>query len=76
MIGNVEVIHKYKQKKEVNQMETFGILEIKDFAKMIGRGKSTIYDWKNNGTLPANCFKQVGGIWYVKIKEVQAFMAA
>lgn len=57
-------------------METFGILTIPQFAKMIGRGKSTIYDWKNNGTLPASCFKQLGGIWYIKVDEMKAFMAA
>ena len=57
-------------------METFGILTVKEFAKIIGRGKSTIYDWKNNGTLPASCFKQVGGIWYIKVDEMKAFMAA
>lgn len=57
-------------------MEKLGILSIKDFAKMLGRGKSTIYDWKNNGTLPKNCFKKVGGTWYVKIEQVKAFMAA
>lgn len=56
-----------------NTTNLFGIMSIKHFAKMIGRGDSTIYDWKNNGIMPASCFKKVGGIWYVKIKETTDF---
>lgn len=57
-------------------MEEFNLMTIPDFAKKIGRGKSTIYDWKNNGTMPANCFKQIGGTWYVRVNEMKAFLAA
>ena len=57
-------------------MNPFDIMTIEGFAKMIGRGKSTIYDWKNNGTIPANCFKQLGGTWYVKVPEMKAYLAA
>lgn len=57
-------------------MNPFDVITIEEFAKMMGRGKSTIYDWKNNGTIPANCFKQIGGTWYVKVPEMKAYLAA
>ena len=63
-------------KKERIFMNMFNIMTIKEFAKVIGRGVSTIYDWKNNGTIPANCFKQIGSIWYVKIDEIKVFLAS
>ena len=53
-----------------------GVLSMNDFAKVMERGRSTIYDWKNKGKLPANCFKRIGGTWYVKVDKMKAFMAA
>ena len=67
---------KRSTKKERICTNMFNIKTTKEFAKAIGRGVSTIYDWKNNGTIPANCFKQIGSIWYVKIDEIKVFLAS
>ena len=54
----------------------FGTMSMKAFADSIGVAKSTIYTWKTNGEIPADCFKEVGGKIFVKVKEMRAFFAS
>lgn len=44
----------------------FGLISIKDFAKELGKPESTVYSWKDKGSIPLPCFKQIGGTWFVR----------
>lgn len=52
----------------------FGLMSIKSFAEDIEKPESTVYSWKNGGAIPLSCFKQIGGTWFVKIKEMQEWL--
>lgn len=51
----------------------FGTMSIKTFADSIGVAKSTVYSWRTNGDIPAECFKEVGGTIFVIEKKMRAF---
>ncbi len=57
-------------------MPDFGIITIRDFAKSIGKPESTIRTWKRRGDIPSSCFKEVGNTIFVKLKEIQEWLAA
>lgn len=52
----------------------FGLITIEDFAKDIKTSKSTIYSWKQRGDIPLSCFKQIGGRWFVKVKQMEDWL--
>ena len=52
----------------------FNLMSIDEFAKEIGTAKSTIYSWKQRGDIPLSCFKQIGGRWFVKVKQMQEWL--
>lgn len=52
----------------------FNLITIEDFAKEINKPKSTVYSWKDKGNIPLNCFKQIGGSWFVKVEEMKEFL--
>lgn len=54
----------------------FNLMKIKDFAKELKVPESTIYTWKNRGNIPLDCFKQIGGTWFVRVQEIQKWIAA
>ncbi len=56
-------------------MEKFGIMKIKDFAKLMGIPESTIRTWKLRKDIPDNCFKKIGGSVFIKVKEMENFLA-
>jgi len=53
----------------------FGLISIKEFSKELNKPESTIYGWKNGGAIPLSCFKQIGGTWFVRVKEMQEELA-
>lgn len=74
MLDFVEVM--YLQTERIIMISnTFNLMTIKDFAHEIKRATSTVYDWKNKGSVPIDCFKQVAGTWYVKVDKMKAFLA-
>lgn len=54
----------------------FNIMKIKDFAKQIGTPESTVRTWRRRGEIPEHCFLVIGSTVFVKINEIQAFIAA
>ena len=70
MLGN------YTQKSEAIMTNEFGIRSIRDFAKDIGKPASTVYTWKRNNSIPDKCFKVIGGSIFVKVNEMQEFLAS
>ena len=57
-------------------MSTFGIMSLKEFAKAINKPESTIRTWRRRGEIPEHCFKVIGGTVFVRVQEMQAFLAA
>lgn len=56
-------------------MEKFNIMKLKDFAKEISTPESTVRTWKRRGEIPANCFLIIGSTVFVRVKEIQQWMA-
>ena len=56
-------------------MET-SLISIKQFADMLSKPTSTIYSWKDKGNIPAQCFLQIGGTWFVKINKFNEWASA
>lgn len=56
-------------------MEKFGIMKIKDFAKTMGISESTVRTWKLRKEIPDSCFKRIGGTVFIKVKEMEEFLA-
>lgn len=56
-------------------MEQFNIMKLKDFAKEIGIPESTVRTWKRREEIPAVCFKIIGSTVFVKVKEMQEWIA-
>lgn len=54
----------------------FDLITIKQLAEQLGKPQSTIYSWKDKGNIPSNCFKQIGGSWFVKVKVFQEWVNA
>lgn len=52
----------------------FNLITIKEFATNIKTPESTIYSWKQRGDIPLSCFKQIGGKWFVKVKQMQEWL--
>lgn len=52
----------------------FNLMSIKEFAKELNKPESTIYSWKGRGDIPLSCFKQIGGTWFVRVKEMQEWL--
>lgn len=56
-------------------MEKFNIMKLKDFAKEIRTPESTVRTWKRRGEIPASCFLIIGSTVFVRVKEIQQWMA-
>ena len=54
----------------------FNLMRIKDFAKELKVPESTVYTWKLRGDIPIECFKRIGGSWFVRVEETQKWMAS
>lgn len=54
----------------------FGIISMKACAEYLGVAPSTLYTWRAKGAIPADCFKEVCGKIFVKVKEMRAFFAS
>lgn len=52
----------------------FELMKIKDFAQELGVPQSTIYSWKRSGDIPLSCFKQIGGTWFVRVKQMKEWL--
>lgn len=52
----------------------FGIIDIKSFAKQLGKPESTIRTWKRRGDIPASCFFIIGSTVFVKVNEFNSFI--
>lgn len=52
----------------------FGLITIAEFAKEIKTPVSTIYSWKQSGDMPQECFKKIGGKYFVRIKQTQEWL--
>lgn len=52
----------------------FNLMSIKEFSKKLNKPESTIYSWKQRGDIPLSCFKQIGGTWFVRVKEMQEWL--
>lgn len=52
----------------------FGLMKIKAFSQELGVPESTVYSWKNGGAIPLSCFKQIGGTWFVREKEMREYL--
>ena len=57
-----------------NTFNLFGIVSIKDFAKLIGKPESTIRTWKRRGDIPAICFVTIGSTVFVKVNQFMECM--
>lgn len=57
-------------------MNAFGIMSLKEFAKAINKPESTVRTWRQRGEIPEHCFKVIGGTVFVRVQEIQAFLAA
>lgn len=53
----------------------FDLMKIKAFADELQVPQSTVYSWKDRGDIPLSCFKQIGGTWFVKVKEIKEWLA-
>ena len=60
----------------ITENSLFNIIPIKEFARQLGKPESTIRTWKRRGDIPAHCFKEVGNTIFVKVKEIQEWLAA
>lgn len=60
----------------INRMEVkvFGVIKLKEFAKMLGVPESTVRTWKRRGDIPEKCFLTIGVTVFVKEAEAKAFM--
>lgn len=56
-------------------MEKFNIMKLKDFAKEIGIPESTVRTWKRRKNIPESCFLIIGSTVFVRVKEIQAWLA-
>ena len=54
----------------------FNLMKIKDFAKELGVPESTIYTWKKRENIPTECFKQIGGSWFVRVEPMMKWIAS
>lgn len=50
-----------------SELNTYGIVSIKDFAKQLGKPESTVRTWKLRGDIPNECFLTIGGTVFVKV---------
>lgn len=55
-------------------LNPFGIVSIKDFAKLIGKPESTIRTWKLRGDIPEVCFLVIGSTVFVKVNQFMECM--
>lgn len=56
-------------------MNDFNLMKLKDFAKEISTPESTVRTWKRRGEIPASCFLIIGSTVFVRVKEIQQWMA-
>ena len=54
-------------------MET-GLITIQALADSLGKSVNTVRTWKHRGEIPANCFKKIGRITYVRIDKFKEFV--
>lgn len=59
---------------ETSTINTFGILSIKDFAKLIGKPESTVRTWRLRGDIPQDCFLVIGSTVFVKVNQFMQSM--
>ena len=52
------------------------LITLKELAKALNKPLSTIYSWKDSGAIPLNCFKKIGGSWFVKKLEFDNWVNA
>lgn len=71
-MNRFKIINIYKEKT----VDTFGIMSLKEFAKAINKPESTVRTWRQRGEIPEHCFKVIGGTVFVRVQEIQAFLAA
>ncbi len=50
-----------------SNVNTYGIVSIKDFAKQLGKPESTVRTWKLREDIPKECFLTIGGTVFVKV---------
>lgn len=53
----------------------FGLMKIKKFAAELEVPESTIYTWRKRKNIPEDCFIQIGGTWFVRVKATQEWLA-
>lgn len=53
----------------------FGLMSINEFAQALRKPESTIRTWRKRGKIPAECFMVIGSTVFVKVKEVQKWIA-
>lgn len=56
------------------EINTFGIISIKDFAKKIGKPESTVRTWRLRGDIPESCFLVIGSTIFVKVNQFMESM--
>lgn len=56
-------------------MANFGLISIKEFAQILRKPESTIRTWKRRGKIPAECFKVIGSTVFIRVKEMQEWLA-
>ena len=54
-------------------MET-GLITIQALADSLGKSANTVRTWKYRGDIPANCFKKIGRITYVRTDKFKEFV--
>ncbi len=56
---------------EVCNNFSFGLMKLKDAAKMVNVPESTFRTWRQRGDIPEDCFKVIGGSVFIKSKKFQ-----
>ena len=56
------------------EVNTYGIVSIKDFARQLGKPESTIRTKKLREDIPKECFLTIGGTVFVKINTFMELM--
>lgn len=51
-----------------------GVMTVKDLAEYMHKPRSTIHDWIRRGVIPEECYKRVGGTYFIKIKQIKIWL--
>jgi len=71
---NIENTSIGEEVMESNFKIDFGTITVDEFAKAMGRPAQTVYSWRRNGTIPEECFTQIGKCIYILVEPMKQFL--